>query len=274
MTAQSGIADADFAALTAKISRERGFGCASYKEKCLKRRIAVRMRARGVHTYQDYAAVLDRDAREYDLLLDALTINVTKLFRNWETFAAVETDVIPAIWPAPGKSLRCWSAGCASGEEPYSIAILLHREAVRRGDEKALSRIMVLGTDIDRESLRAAEAGTFGEDAFADTPPDLRRRYFSAKAPHAIDARVRHLVRFERRDLLHDPMPGGGLDLITCRNVIIYFDRASQERLFQRFYDALVPGGYLVLGKVETLLGPARNAFTTVNPRERIFRKP
>ena len=267
-------ADAEFAALTEKISRERGFGCASYKEKCLRRRIAVRMRARGVHTYRDYASILDGDAREYELLLDALTINVTKLFRNWETFAAIAEDVIPSLWPANGEHVRCWSAGCASGEEPYSLAILLHREAVQRKDEKALSRIMILGTDIDRLSLKAAERGTFGEDAFADTPPAIRRRYFTSRPPHSLDPTVKAMVQFERRDLLHEPTPSGGLDLITCRNVIIYFDRASQELLFQRFYDALVPGGFLVLGKVETLLGPTRTLFVPVNPRERIFRKP
>jgi chemotaxis methyl-accepting protein methylase len=82
------------------------------------------------------------------------------------------------------------------------------------------------------------------------------------------------MVHFERRDLLHEPPPGAALDLITCRNVIIYFDRGSQETLFARFFDALAPGGFLVLGKVETLLGPARNKFVAVNPRERIFRKP
>jgi chemotaxis methyl-accepting protein methylase len=266
--------DAEFAELTAKITRERGFGCASYKEKCLRRRIAVRMRARGVHTYREYAAILDRDTREYELLLDALTINVTKLFRNWETFDAVANDVIPKLWPRNGAHIRCWSAGCASGEEPYSLAILMHREATQRRDEKALSRIMILGTDIDRESLKAAERGAFGEDAFADTPPAIRRRYFSPKPPHSLDPAVKSMVRFERRDLLHEPAPSGGLELITCRNVIIYFDRASQEMLFQRFFDALVPGGFLVLGKVETLLGPTRNQFVPVNPRERIFRKP
>lgn len=274
MSVQHQPVDAEFAALTEKISRERGFRCASYKEKCLRRRIAVRMRARGVHTYRDYGVVLDRDAREYELLLDALTINVTKLFRNWETFAAIADDVIPELWPEKGEHLRCWSAGCASGEEPYSVAILMHREATQRGDERALSRIMILGTDIDRQSLKAAEQGTFGEDAFADTPPAIRRRYFSPKPPHSVDPSVRSMVRFESRDLLHEATPSGGLDLITCRNVIIYFDRASQEKLFQRFFDALAPGGFLVLGKVETLLGPTRNQFVPVNPRERIFRKP
>lgn len=274
MSVQHQPADAEFAALTEKISRERGFGCASYKEKCLRRRIAVRMRARGVHTYRDYAAILDGDAREYELLLDVLTINVTKLFRNWETFAAIADDVLPALWPANGEYVRCWSAGCASGEEPYSLAILLHREAMQRRDESALSRITVLGTDIDRVSLKAAERGAFGEDAFADTPPAIRRRYFTPKPPHSVDPKVKAMVSFERRDLLHEPTPSGGLDLITCRNVIIYFDRASQEMLFQRFFDALIPGGFLVLGKVETLLGPTRSQFVPVNPRERIFRKP
>lgn len=274
MSLQQRMADAEFAALTEKISRERGFGCASYKEKCLRRRIAVRMRARGVHTFRDYAAILDRDAREYELLLDALTINVTKLFRNWETFAAIAHDVIPELWPTATQHIRCWSAGCASGEEPYSLAILMHQEAARRRDEGALSRIMIVGSDIDRLSLKAAERGTFGEDAFADTPPIIRRRYFSPKPPHALDSSVKAMVCFERRDLLHEPPPAGGLELITCRNVIIYFDRVSQEALFQRFFDALVPGGFLVLGKVETLLGPARNQFVAVNPRERIFRKP
>ena len=274
MSVKDQLADAEFAALTEKISRERGFGCASYKEKCLRRRIAVRMRARGVHTYRDYAAILDGDAREYELLLDALTINVTKLFRNWETFAAIAEDIIPDLWPRTDEHIRCWSAGCASGEEPYSLAILMHREAAKRKDEKALSRITILGTDIDRLSLKAAERGTFGEDAFADTPPAIRRRYFTPKPPHSLDPSVKAMVQFERRDLLHEPTPSGGLDLITCRNVIIDFDRTSQELLFQRFYDALAPGGFLVLGKVETLLGPTRNLFAAVNPRERIFRKP
>ena len=96
----------DFQELTRKISEERGFGCASYKEKCLRRRIAVRMRARGVHTYADYARLLDSDGAEYDRLLDALTINVTKLFRNWEAYAAMANHVVPALWHRESPSAR------------------------------------------------------------------------------------------------------------------------------------------------------------------------
>jgi chemotaxis protein methyltransferase CheR len=265
--------DAEFARLIEKISRERSFGCASYKEKCLRRRIAVRMRAKGVHTYGEYARILDSDAREYELLLDALTINVTKLFRNWEVFSALRAHVVPELWSRPDRLVRVWSAGCASGEETYSLAILFYDHAVGLGRAAELDRLSVIGTDIDRDSLAAAERGEFEEAAFADTPRELRRRYFSAEPPFAVSAAVRPFVRFERRDLLAQPAPAGGLHLISCRNVVIYFDRATQESLFDRFHEALLPGGYLVLGKVETLLGRARARFAAVDPRERIFRR-
>jgi chemotaxis methyl-accepting protein methylase len=264
--------DAGFAALTAKIARERAFGCSSYKEKCLRRRIAVRMRARGVHVFSDYAALLDRDAVEYERLIDTLTINVTKLFRNWSTFDAMARLVVPILWEGATRPIRGWSAGCSSGEEPYSLAILLHRHAAMRGETADASRVQVLASDIDRASLEAARRGQFAEAAFADTPDDIRRRYFSLRPPFEVVPEVRPLVSFERRDLIVDPSPGG-MQFITCRNVLIYFDRATQEHLFQRFHDALAPGGFLILGKVETLLGPSRSLFAAVDPRERIFRR-
>jgi chemotaxis protein methyltransferase CheR len=262
----------DFTELTRKISADRGFGCASYKEKCLRRRIAVRMRARGVHTYGDYARLLDSDTAEYDRLLDALTINVTKLFRNWEAYEAVAAQVVPALWSRQTPSIRVWSAGCSSGDEAYSLAILFHRQAATTGMLPQLGRVIVVGTDIDRESLAAAERGTFDEADFADTPAELRDRYFSPTAPFAVAPAVRRMVTFERRDLLSDEPPPGHFDLIVCRNVLIYFDRESQERLFAMFRRTLAPDGFLVLGKVETLLGVARNWFAPVNARERIFR--
>ncbi|HXT18286.1 MAG TPA: protein-glutamate O-methyltransferase CheR [Gemmatimonadaceae bacterium] len=263
----------DFTELTRKISSERGFGCASYKEKCLRRRIAVRMRARGVHTYTDYARILDDDAGEYDRLLDALTINVTKLFRNWEVYASLAANVVPALWHRETSHIRVWSAGCSSGDEPYSLAILFHRYAATHGMLAQLSRVQVVGTDIDRQVLAAAARGQFEEGDFADTPDDLRSRYFSPEAPHTVSPAIRPLVQFERRDLLSDPAPSGQFDMVVCRNVLIYFDRDTQERLFDKFHAALRPDGFLVLGKVETLLGAARTKFAPVDARERIFRR-
>jgi chemotaxis protein methyltransferase CheR len=262
-----------FLALTQKISDERGFGCASYKEKCLQRRIAVRMRARGVHTYGEYSRVLDADASEYERLLDVLTINVTKLFRNWDAYRSIASHVVPTLWEAPVPVIRVWSAGCSSGHEPYSLAVLLHRHAEQLHDQRRLDRVDVLGTDIDRRSLAAARQGQFAEPDFGDTPADVRARYFSPAAPFTLSPSVRGMVRFEKRDLLSDPAPRGPFHLIACRNVLIYFDRETQARLFEIFYDALAPGGFLFLGKVETVLGPARPQFVAVDARERIFRR-
>ena len=266
--------DREFQELTRKISRDRGFSCANYKEKCLRRRIAVRMRARGVHTYADYARVLDSDSSEYDRLLDALTINVTKLFRNWPVYESLAEHVVPELWRLKTKTIRVWSAGCSSGEEPYSLAILLHRYAAQHKMLGRIGQVDVLGTDIDRGSLEAASRAQFGASAFDETPADLREHYFSPPPAFAVIPAIRGMVRFERRDLLDDPPAApGAFHLIACRNVLIYFDRDTQERLLARFHDALAPDGFLVLGKVETLLGAVRSRFVAIDARERIFRR-
>ncbi|MEP7088263.1 MAG: protein-glutamate O-methyltransferase CheR [Gemmatimonadota bacterium] len=262
--------DDGYTTLTDKITRERGFGCASYKEKCVRRRIAVRMRARGVHTFEEYGSVLDRDAKEYDLLLDALTINVTKFFRNPETFAAIDREIVPALYARAEPQLRIWSAGCASGEEPYSLAMLMHRYASANG--RRFERVEVLGTDLDRASLAAAERAVYLEPTLTDTPPEMRQLYFSMQPPYRIHNEVRARVQFRRHDLLSEPFPEPQ-HMIVCRNVIIYFDRVTQEALFERFAAALLPGGFLVLGRVETLFGAARAMFAPVDTRERLFRR-
>ena len=266
--------DAGFAALTAKIARERGFGAASYRDGCLRRRIAVRMRARGVADFSAYGLLLDRDPAEWEPLIDALTINVTKLFRDKDVYAALARDVIPAVWAMPAPRLRVWSAGCSSGEEPYSLAVLFHRHAVARQEEDRLQRLHIIASDIDKGSLERARAASYPVAAFGDTPAGLRQRYFTPGSPSTVAPEARALVTFERRDLLGEPALGGPLQLITCRNVVIYFDAASQQQLFARFHEVLAPGGFLVLGKVETLLGAARKLFDAVDHRHRIFRKP
>ena len=262
-----------FRALTAKIAAERGFGCANYKDGCLRRRIAVRMRARGTLDFMTYGSLLDRDPAEYEALLDALTINVTKLYRDAAVWGMLAQQIIPALWSLDVPRLEIWSAGCASGEELYTLAALLHQHAERTATQPRLRHVRIRGSDIDRASLDAARRGVYATDAFAEMPVDLRVRYFSQTEPHIAAPELRALIEVERRDLLSEPAPSGGLHLITCRNVIIYFDRPSQEPLLRRFHDALVPGGFLVLGKVETLMGPTRALFEPVDQRNRIFRR-
>lgn len=264
---------AGFAALVEFISAGSGFRCHSYKERCLRRRIAVRMRARGAHSFAGYGRLLDGDEAEWERLLDALTINVTKLFRNVDAYESLARNIIPDLWQSDATELRAWSAGCASGEEPYSIAALFVAHAAAMGQRERNDRVSVLGTDIDRESLRIAGIGRYPESAFTDTPPTLRDRYFSAGFPAQVVPEVRERVRFQKHDLLNQAPPSESFHLIVCRNVLIYFDRESQERLFALFRDHLVPGGALFLGKVETLLGDSRRGFVAVDARERMFRR-
>ena len=262
--------DPSLDALMAQITRDRGFGCQSYKESCLRRRLAVRMRARGVHTFTDYARVLSTQPDEYDQLLDTLTINVTKFYRNKETWDLLDQRYLPDLMASRDGAVRVWSAGCASGEEPHTLAVLL-LEQRRRRPVGATARIDA--TDVDRTILARAEAGLYRAPAFEEMPAALTDRYFEPGDPRRVRDEVRALIRFRRHDLLKDPVPDGPYDLIVCRNVIIYFDRPSQERLFERFADALAPGGVLVLGKVETLFGAARGRLRLEEPRERIYRR-
>lgn len=265
--------DAELDRLKAKIHRERGFNCHFYKDRCLRRRIAVRMRVRGQTSVAGYAALLDRDPAEYDHLLDALTINVSKFFRNAEMWRVFAERVMPRLWEEGPPRRGIWSAGSASGEEAYTVSILLHEWAREGGGEAELDRFRIVGTDIDRGSLEAARAAVYPELALLETPAEIRERWFSPDAPFRLRAQAKRNVEFRRHDLISEE-PEPGQSLILCRNVIIYFDRGTQERLFQRFYDALVPGGFLILGKVETLLGVTRGLFRPIDNRERVFQKP
>lgn len=266
--------EAGFIALCRKIERDSGFRCSSYKDTCLRRRISVRMRARSAATFADYAGLLDTDQIEYDRLVATLTINVSRFFRNPETFACVASKVLPELWVSASPLIRIWSAGCATGEEPYSLAVLCREHALARGEADRLDRLRIIASDVDRDAVSTASRGRYQAAAFGDTAPAVVERYFPLEnGLHTVSPAIRNLVAFERRDLLEGQGPGGRLHMIVCRNVIIYFTRATQERLFDMFRELLLPGGFLVLGKVETLLGKSREMFAPVSSRERIFRR-
>lgn len=261
-----------YEALKVKIAVERDFNCGHYKHKCLHRRIGVRMRARNCVRISDYERVLDTDPGEYDLLLDTLTINVSKFFRNADTWSVLEKHILPTLFEGRGRR-RIWSAGAAAGEEAYSVSIALHEYAGRHGRMTDLPRFRILGTDIDRRSLETARRAEYPELALVETPAERRARWFSERSPFRLHDVARRGVSFEKRDLLSGAMEHDQ-SLILCRNVVIYFDREVQERLFRAFHDALRPGGFLVLGKVETLLGSIRSLFQPISNRDRVFRKP
>lgn len=260
-----------FRRLTRRITERAGVPLDAYKDRCLRRRIAVRMRACGVHTFDAYRQVLDREPDEVERLLDALTINVTRFYRNPETWDRLAADWLPPLLVARKGALRAWSAGCASGEEPYTLAMLLLDLAARGADP---ARCVIDATDLDRASLDRARAAAYPPQAFLEAPPALVARHTrEAGGQRVVAEPARGLVRFHRHDLIDDAPPAPPYDLVLCRNVVIYFDRPTQERLFLRFAEALVPGGLLVLGKVETLLGPARERLALLDARERIYRR-
>lgn len=232
------------------------------------------MRAKGASSFADYAGVLDTDAVEYDRLVETLTINVSKFFRNPETFACIATKVMPELWNTKSPLIRIWSAGCATGEEPYTLAVLCREHALANNDLARLDRFRIVGSDVDRGAVSSASKGRYGPGAFGDTPPAVIEKYFPMEhGMRTVAPEIRNLVAFETRDLLEGNGPGGRMHMIVCRNVIIYFNRETQERLFERFHELLLPGGFLVLGKVETLLGKSRELFAPVSSRERIFRR-
>lgn len=267
--------EGSFAALARKISEGAGVSVEAYKDKCVRRRIAVRMRACGVHTYADYQALLERTPIEFARLRDALTINVTRFYRNAETWNLLRRTLMPGLCAPGAGEIRIWSAGCASGEEAYTLAILAAEQFDRHGRARELDRVAVDATDIDEASLERARAARYRPEHVTEMPTELARRYLEPIPPELrVAERVRERVAVRRLDLSAGRPLRRDYHLILCRNVLIYFDRPVQERLFQVFTDCLVPGGYLVLGKVEGLVGPARDRLLLVDPRERVYRRP
>jgi len=203
--------------------------------------------------------------------VDAVTINVSKFFRNTEVWTLLAAEVIPRLMTLDAPRINIWSAGAAAGEEIYSVAILLLEHAER--EHVDLHRFRLVGTDIDLRTLDEARRAVYGTFALSETPRVMRERWFEGPELTHLRKEVRALVEFAELDLISDPYPTEQ-HLILCRNVVIYFERPVQEAVFKRFYSALVPGGHLLLGKVEALFGEPMRAFRTVAGRDRLFQKP
>jgi len=233
----------------------------------------VRLRATGAHSYLEYLSLLERDPSEYERLLDALTINVTNFFRDRGTFRVIEETVIPELIMAKKnqgkKVIRIWSAGCASGEEPYSMAILFHKVLGKRIGDYLIS---IHATDIDGKVMEKAKRAEYEAGAVSGIDEEVLIRYFNHTQRYRPKEEIKKMVRFKRHDLIADgPLPH--LDMILCRNVLIYFSRNLQGKLFEKFYEGLNRGGYLILGKTESLAGEAAGLFQPVDIRERVYRK-
>jgi len=241
---------------------KRDFDLGWYKDRCIKRRIAIRVRACGLHDAAAYAELLKDDAEELDELLTTLTIHVSQFFRNPTTFEVIEAE-LPALNRRCGqRGMRIWSVGCSSGEEPYSMAILL--------SEQGHETERLVASDISNAVLAKAAEGRYEVQRLVNVSEEMRQKYFTREGRwYIVKDRLRRKVQFEKRDILSDSYPQA--DLILCRNVLIYFSRQEQERILGQFAQALPPEGLLVLGKAETMLGPVREYFRAIDHAERVY---
>jgi chemotaxis protein methyltransferase CheR len=252
------------------VFRKAGMDLRLYKEKYLRRRVAVRLRATGCAGLEEYVALLKRDEGELERLVVCLTIHVSTFFRNPSTFRAVEKKVFPALFASSSRRpLRFRSVGCARGEEPYSLAILLREHL---GGRSGAGEVTIEAIDIDEKVLSEARGGVYRRSRLKGLDPSLEKKYFTGSGSCRLVPEIRNMVTFRRGDVLTDP-PEGTFDFVLCRNLLIYIEREAQEKIVKNFSSVLRPGGFLALGRTEVLVGSARESFEVVDARERVYRK-
>jgi len=261
--------------LIAKINAERGLDLGNYRRQYLERRLAARLRTLGLHSYRQYSDHLDRDPAEYAALIDALTINVTEFYRDKTVFDIFRTEIVPIMIEAKlgtrHRMIRVWSAGCATGEEPYSITMSF-LDAL--GDRQREFLLTVLATDLDPAALAKARRGEYPVDKARTIPAEHQVRYLEMHGEtFSMRPEVTSHVKFRQMNLFSE-RPMNVVDVIFCRNVFIYFSREQQAQVLEHFWGALARGGFLVLGRSEKLAPCVSSKFELYNGRERIYRKP
>ena len=253
------------------LKETRGFDFTGYKPSTLQRQIRRRMAGLNLATFGEYGDYLELEPDEFTALFDSMLINVTGFFRDPAAWQTLSAKVIPELLSAKNARapIRVWSAGCATGEEAYTLAIIL---AEALGPEQFRERVKIYATDLDEEALHQARIGAYDEHALADLPGNFREGYFEPyETRHAFRRDLRRQVIFGRNDLTHDA-PISRVDLLVSRNTLMYFNAETQASIVRRFHFALSYPGYLFLGKAEMLLNYAER-FQPVDLRTRIFRK-
>jgi two-component system CheB/CheR fusion protein len=251
----------------------RGFDFTGYKPSTLMRRIRRRMSAVGLTGFEDYRDYLEAQPDEHALLFDSLLINVTCFFRDSAAWDAFRKHVlVPMLAERPvglTRPLRIWSAGCSTGEEAYTLAILLAEEL---GLERFRQCVKIYATDLDEDALQRARTGSYSERQVKEVPDDLRGKYFELVDAQFVFRRdLRRQVIFGRNDLTHDA-PISRVDLLVIRNTLMYFNAETQAAILRRLHFGLVDSGYIFLGKAEMLINHA-DWFQPVDLRMRLFRK-
>jgi two-component system CheB/CheR fusion protein len=261
----------EFEELLEHLKRSRGFDFSAYKRSSLSRRVQKRMEAAGIEDYTRYSDYLEAHPQEFTDLFNTILINVTSFFRDPPMWDYVASDVIPRILDDRGRegSIRIWSAGCSSGEEAYSLAMLL---AEALGPDAFRERVKIYATDVDEEALNQGRLAAYSDQSVSAVPEPLLKKYFEPSNGRWLFHRdLRRSVIFGRHDLIVDP-PISRVMLLACRNTLMYFNSEVQQRILERFHFGIQDGGFLFLGKAEMLLTRS-NSFAPDDVKKRIFMK-
>lgn len=253
-------------------TEKSGVNLRQYRENYIRRRIELRMRVLGVESPQAYFKILKRDESEVRKLLETITINVTEFMRDVTPFEYFKKVIVPKIVERKSNVsniIRIWSAGSSCGEEPYSIAIILSEVLGEAWNYR------IYATDIDETCLKKAKDGIYGESQLRNLDRVLIKKYFERvdEKNYRIRDAVKKHVTFKRHDLTTEPPVSRYLDAVFCRNVMIYFTEAQKMKVLNDFYNALISGGYLIIGKSETLPSEFKEKFECVDLREKIYLK-
>jgi PAS domain S-box-containing protein len=249
--------DQELEALLSFLKAQNGYDFSSYKRSSLRRRIEKRMQALDVTGFEHYRALLEANPTELALLFNAILINVSAFFRDPPVWTFLDDQVIPRVLDVrPATSpIRIWSAGCAAGQEPYTIAMVL---AERMGVDDYTRRVKIYATDLDQEALDRARLARYDSHALESVPEALRHRYFqNDEDGFVFHGALRRSVIFGRHDLVMD-RPVSHVDMLFCRNTLMYFNVHAQTQIVSLFRDALNEAGFLIIGRAEMLFSPQR----------------
>ena len=260
----------DWARLFRLLHSVRGVGFTFYKRSTIERRVARRMALHKLESMRDYLRFAERNRKELDALFEEILIHVTGFFREREVFLALRDQVLPKLLAAKpaGEPFRIWVAGCSTGEEAYSIAICLLESM---GNRAAGTRIQIFATDVSEAAIEKARTGVYPEDELREVAPERLRRFFTRVNGHyEVNKTLREICVFARHDVTKDP-PFSKLDLVSCRNVLIYFEPVLQKKVLAYFHYALRSTGVLLLGKSESVA--SSEFFTPTDRKNKFFTK-
>ncbi|NMB07993.1 MAG: protein-glutamate O-methyltransferase CheR [Tissierellia bacterium] len=228
-----------------------------YKEKQMKRRITSLMNRNGYDDFDNYFLALKSNKELLNQFINYLTINVSEFYRNPAQWEVLEKDILPNLINKKRKPLKVWSAACSTGEEPYSLVMLLNKFY-------SLRDIKILATDIDEEAMNKAKIGLYTEKSLENLPPGFKEKYFQKTgSSYKINNDIKSSVEFKKIDLLKDTFPSN-MDLISCRNVMIYFTDEAKELLYEKFHNSLNENGIFFVGSTEQIILPERYNFKSV----------